>query len=101
MVYGFGPIVPAYPVKGETWRSSRDSRDYTIFGVTGRSQVLATARVRVGGKRYTAVPVRSTLRQSGFPFGSGTRTTWFAPGRGLVKLVFRHGDGSVSTVERL
>jgi hypothetical protein len=23
---------------------------------------------------------------------------WFSPTRGLVKLVFRHGDGSVSTV---
>ena len=25
-------------------------------------------------------------------------TSWFAPGKGLVKLVFHHGDGSVSTV---
>jgi hypothetical protein len=39
--------------------------------------------------------------QKGFPFGSGTRTSWFAPGRGLVKLVFQHGDGSVSDVELL
>jgi hypothetical protein len=44
--------------------------------------------------------VRSRLRQKGFRFGSGTRTSWFAPGRGLVKLVFRHDDGSVSRVER-
>ena len=29
------------------------------------------------------------------------RTMWFAPGKGLVKLVFRHADHSVSTVERL
>jgi hypothetical protein len=45
--------------------------------------------------------VRSVLKQPGFPFGSGTRTCWFAPGRGLVKLVFQHGDGSVSTVTLL
>jgi len=45
--------------------------------------------------------VTSSLEQAGFPFGSGTRTCWFAPGVGLVKLVFRHGDGSVSTVVRL
>jgi len=38
------------------------------------------------------------LSQPGFKFGSGTRTSWFAPGKGLVKLVFHHGDGSVSTV---
>jgi hypothetical protein len=43
--------------------------------------------------------VRSTLTQKGFPFGSGTRTCWFAPGKGLVKLTFAHRDGSVSTVE--
>ena len=29
---------------------------------------------------------------------SGTRTMWFAPDIGLVKLVFKHADGSVSTV---
>jgi len=41
------------------------------------------------------------LKQTGFPFGSGTRTMWFEPKKGLVKLVFQHGDGSVSTVDRL
>jgi hypothetical protein len=43
--------------------------------------------------------VRTVMKQQGFPFGSGTRTSWFAAGRGLAKLVFKHGDGSVSTVE--
>jgi hypothetical protein len=43
--------------------------------------------------------VRSTLKQPGYPYGSGTRTCWFAPAKGLVKLVFVHADGSVSTVE--
>ncbi len=50
---------------------------------------------------FRALAVQTTLTQPGFPFGSGTRTTWFAPGVGLVKLVFRHGDGSVSQVELL
>ena len=50
--------------------------------------------------RFDAVVIRSTLTQSGFRFGSGTRTMYFAPGKGLVKLVFKHRDGSVSTVER-
>jgi hypothetical protein len=43
----------------------------------------------------------SSLSQPGFPFGSGTRTMWFAPGKGLVKLQFKHGDRSVSVVELL
>ena len=39
-------------------------------------------------------------RQRGYRFGSGVRKAWYAPGKGLVKLVFRHRDGSVSTVQR-
>ena len=55
--------------------------------------------MKVPAGTFQALVVRSTLKQTGFPFGSGTRTSWFAPNRGLVKLCFQHGDGSVSTVE--
>jgi hypothetical protein len=54
--------------------------------------------VKVPGGTFKALAVRTTMLQPGFPFGSGTRTCWFAPGRGLVKLVFKHGDGSTSQV---
>jgi hypothetical protein len=101
MVYGFGPVVPVYAHRGESWRSSPDSLDWKIYGVSGVTRVLGTHRVRTPAGRFRAVEVRSTLHQAGFRFGSGTRTSWFAPGKGLVKLVFRHGDGSVSTVERV
>ncbi len=101
MVYGFGPVVPIDPVKGESWRSSRDSPDWSIFGVSGDSRVIAIGRrVKTPSGTYKATVIRSRLTQRGFPFGSGTRTSWFAPGKGLVKLVFRHADGSVSTVQR-
>ena len=53
------------------------------------------------GSYKNAMVVESTLSQKGFSFGSGRRDSWFVPGKGLVKLVFRHRDGSVSTVERL
>ena len=101
MVYGFSPVVPAYPQEGQVWRSSRDSRDWSIFGVTGSTEVVRGQRVRTPAGRFDAVVVRSRLRQAGFPYGSGTRTMYFASGKGLVRLVFKHGDGSVSTVERL
>jgi hypothetical protein len=101
MTYGFGPVVPVYAKAGYTWRSSRDTRDWKIFGVTGKSTVGKPVKVKVRAGTFTAVPVKSTLTQSGFPFGSGTRTSYFAPGKGLVKLVFKHKDGSVSTVERV
>lgn len=100
MSYGFNPVITSAPAKGQSWRSSRAGRDWDTYGVTGVTRVAGVQQVRTPAGRYEAVVVRSTLREAGFPFGSGTRTMWFAPGRGLVKLVFRHGDGSVSTVER-
>lgn len=101
MAYGFNPIVPAYPHKGQSWRSSPDSSDWHVFGVSGVTRVLGTHRVRTPAGRFRAVEIRSRLHQAGYRFGSGVRTSWFAPGKGLVKLVFRHRDGSVSTVERI
>jgi hypothetical protein len=102
MTYGFNPVIPAYSRKGDSWRSSRTTRDWAIWGVTGVTRVLGTATAVTPKHRYkNAVAVRSTLRQAGHPFGSGTRTSYFVPGAGLVRLVFRHGDGSVTTVERV
>jgi hypothetical protein len=100
MVFGFSPVVTIYARKGQTWRSSRDDRDWRVFGVTGRTKVIGRRKVRTPAGRFKAVVVRSTLRQKGYRFGSGTRTMWFAPDEGLVKLRFRHRDGSVSTVQR-
>ena len=102
MVFGFGPVIPQLPAsKGATWRSSRTSRDYSIFGVSGDSVVLGTQTVRVRAGKFKALAIRSRLKQAGSSFGTGTRTSYFAPGKGLVKLVFKHADGSVSTVERV
>ena len=101
MAYGFSPVLPAYPTIGDAWRSSRDSRDYRVFGVTGTSKITGMRTVRVPAGTFSAFVVQSQLTQPGFAFGSGRRTMYFAPGKGLVKLVFRHRDGSVSTVERL
>jgi hypothetical protein len=101
MDFGFNPIFPAYPRAGDTWSGARKGRDFATYGVTGTSRVLGVQTVKVPAGRFRALAVRSTLRQPGYPFGSGTRTSWFVPGRGLVKLVFRHRDGSVSTVALL
>ncbi len=61
--------------------------------------MIGVQKVTVPAGTFQALVVRTKLVQAGFPYGSGTRTSWFAPGKGLVKLVFSHGDGSVSTVE--
>jgi hypothetical protein len=101
MLYGFNPILPAYAIPGTTWGSKVPSRDFSVFGVTGSTKVLGLRTIKAGGKTYTALAVESKLTQKGFKFGSGTRTNYFVADKGLVKLVFRHGDGSVSTVELL
>lgn len=99
MTFGFNPVLPAYPSGHATWHSSRNSRDFSVYGVTGSTRIVGIRAVKVPAGRFRALVVTSTLKQPGFPFGSGTRTCWFAPDKGLVKLVFRHGDGSVSTVQ--
>jgi len=101
MTFGFNPVIPAYPTANTTWSSDPSSRDFADYGVTGTSRIVGVQKVKVPAGTFQALVVSSVLKQPGFPFGSGTRTCWFAPGRGLVKLVFRHGDGSVSTVELL
>jgi hypothetical protein len=101
MVYGFNPVLPAYPAVRQAWRSSRVGRDFAVFGVDGSSQISGLTRVRTPAGSFDALTVKSLVTQQGSRFGSGGRTSYFAPGVGLVKLVFRHRDGSVSTVERL
>src|SRR6266508_1012421 len=98
MNFGFNPLLTAYPAAGQTWGSKNPSRDFSTFGVNGSAKVLGIQKVKVPAGTFDALVVRASLSQPGYKFGSGTRTSWFAPGKGLVKLVFRHGDGSVSTV---
>jgi hypothetical protein len=99
MTFGFSPVLPAYPKPGDTWSSDLKSRDFAVYGVNGSTRVVGVQKVTVPKGTFRALVVSSTLTQPGFKFGSGTRTMWFAPDIGLVKLVFKHGDGSVSVVE--
>jgi hypothetical protein len=95
MTYGFSPVLPAYPQVGAGWRSG-NAYDLSVYGVTGSTKVVGIQTVHVPAGTFRALEVRSVLTQRGYRFGSGARTMWFAPGRGLVKLVFQHRDGSVS-----
>ncbi len=99
MTFGFSPVLPAYPTPGTTWSSDSNSRDFAVYGVNGTSRIVGVQKVTVPKGTFQALVVSSTLTQPGFKFGSGTRTMWFAPDIGLVKLVFNHGDGSVSIVQ--
>jgi hypothetical protein len=98
MTFGFNPVLPEYATTGESWSADTNSSDFSVYGVEGTSKVVGVQKVSVPAGTFKALAVQTHMKQPGFPFGSGTRTSWFAPGRGLVKLVFRHGDGSTSTV---
>jgi hypothetical protein len=98
MTYGFNPLLEAYSQPGQSWRSG-NARDLSVYGVTGRTAVVGMRTVRVPAGTFQALELRSNLTQPGYRFGSGVRTMWFAPGRGLVKLVFAHRDGSTSLVQ--
>jgi hypothetical protein len=86
---------------GQTWGSKNPSRDFSTFGVNGSARVLGVQKVKVPAGTFDALVVRASLSQPGFKFGSGTRTSYFVAGKGLVKLLFRHGDGSLTTVDLL
>jgi hypothetical protein len=100
MIFGFNPVLPAYGTPGTFWHSG-NRFDLKMFGVTGSSSVVGVRRVHVRAGTFNALELRSSLRQPGHRYGSGTRLMWFAPGRGLVKLVFHHADGSTSVVQLL
>lgn len=100
MTYGFNPVLTAYPQAGQSWHSG-NAVDFQVYGVKGTSWVVGIRRVHVPAGTFEALEVRSILTQRGHPFGSGVRTMWFAAGRGLVKLVFQHRDGSTSVVQLL
>jgi hypothetical protein len=101
MDFGLNPVLTAYPAAGQQWSTTTASSEFKTYGVTGTTRVLGVQSVTVPAGRFAALAVRSTLTQPGFPFGSGTRTCWFGPGVGLVKLEFKHADGSISTVTLL
>jgi hypothetical protein len=101
LVYGYNPVIPAYPAPGNTWKSTQPSRDFSVFGVTGETKIKGFTKIKVPAGRFNAMIVRSELNQAGYKYGSGRRTSYFAAGKGLVKIVFRHKDGSVSTIERV
>jgi len=99
MTYGFGPVLPAYPEPGDTW--SENPGALAFYGVTGQTRIVGLRSVQVPAGSFDALELTSTLTQRGSGYGSGVRTMWFAPGVGLVKLEFRHRDGSVSLVQLL
>ncbi len=99
--FGINPMLTPYPAVGDHWSTSHHSDDYATYAVDGQSRIVGMRSVTVPAGTFRALVVTSTLTQKGFPYGSGTRTCWFASGVGLVKLVFAHRDGSVSTVELL
>ena len=71
MTYGFNPVLPGYDGSRRVWRSSRTSRDWQVYGVTGVTRLIGRRKIRTPAGRYRARRVRSTLRQRGFSSAAG------------------------------
>ena len=74
MDFGFNPLVPAVRSGRDAWSSDPDSRDFDVYGVHGTSRVLGLQQVKVPSGTFRALAVRTTLKQPGYPWGSGVRT---------------------------
>ena len=87
MDFGFNPVLPPIREAGASWAPTWRAATSRVRR-HGTARVLGLQTVKVPAGTFQALAVRTTLKQPGFPFGSGVRTSWFAPGKGLVKLVF-------------
>ncbi len=67
---------------------------------TGTTTIVTnTAAVLAAGKPFTDCLHLETVITGPNTYVAGTRALWFAPDVGLVKMIYQHGDGSVTTAE--
>src|SRR5205814_1094392 len=71
MEFGFNPVLPPNPAAGVSWSARPETRDFDVYGVKGTSRVLGIESVHVPAGTFKALAVRTTLKQPGFPWGSG------------------------------
>jgi hypothetical protein len=84
---------------GDNWSGTGSHAGVVCTGTT--TVVTSTATIVADGYTYTSCLQIHTVVTGPHPFGAGTRDAWFAPDVGLVKLVYDHDDGSVTTAELL
>lgn len=90
-------LLPAQWHVGDSWTGSGYWAGTTYTGTT--TVVSDTAAVVAAGTTYTGCLQLHTEVTGFVSFGVGTRDVWLAPGVGVVKLVYHHADGSVTTGE--
>ena len=84
---------------GESWRGYGRTES-SLPNHKGLSAVISvTETVTVTAGIYTNTLHIHTVISGTDNYLSGERDTWFAPGVGLIKLVYNHNDGSVTTAE--
>ena len=79
MVFGFNPVLPEYPEAGASWSSRAGTRDFDVYGVVGSSRVVGIQKVTVPAGTFSALVVRSTLKQAGTHTLTATQTTPGSP----------------------
>ena len=90
-----------YPTVGDHVVDEAPSDDYRTFAVDGHDAVVEMQTVHVPAGTFRALVVTLDAAQTGLPVRQRHTHLLVRAGSGLVKLVFAHRDGSVSTVVRL
>ncbi len=90
-------MFPASFQDGDNWTGTGIIAGTVYTGTT--TVITSAATVSAGGRTYNNALQIHTVITGPHPFGAGTRDTWFAPNVGLVRLVYNHNDGSVTTIE--
>ena len=82
---------------GDMWSGTSSWHEVPYTGTT--TVVTDTATIFTGVDIYTNCLQIRTVVTGVDSFHAGARDAWFAPDVGLVKLVYNHGDGSVTAAE--
>ncbi|MGD2146801.1 MAG: ExeM/NucH family extracellular endonuclease [Anaerolineae bacterium] len=92
-------LFPAFFRVGDDWSGSNWIGG-TAYGGTSWA-ITDEARVSAGDTTYQQCLHIETVVTGPHSFGVGTRHAWFAPGVGLVRLLYKHQEGSETHAELL
>ena len=99
MDFGFNPVLTAVPGRGRrAGAPRRSSSEFKTYGVNGTTKVLGVQKVTVPAGNVRGARRAQHAYAARLPVRKRHAHVLVRAGQGLVKLVFDHGDKSVSTV---
>lgn len=87
------------PHVGQTWSYGYWSSPSSYYTATQTVDTLSDVVAVPAGVFTDSIRLSAVITSVGYSWPAGERNIWLAPGVGLVKLVYTHTNGSVTTVE--